>query len=101
MTGMKAYKMSLALDGLCILVSVIILYCANKELLPMGALIAGASVAFILLAAAITLFFKARRIFKQEAAVAREKLMKEQEKIEKETETEETQEESAQEPTAE
>ena len=81
MNGMKAYKLSLVLDGLCILISVIILYCANKELLPMPALIAGAVIAFGLLAGAVYLFMKARRIFKQEARVARERMEKEQEKL--------------------
>ena len=67
MDGMKAYKISLALDCACIVIAVIVLYCANKALLPMWALIAGATVAFVLLVAAVMQLLKARRCFKKEA----------------------------------
>ncbi|MCQ2288673.1 MAG: hypothetical protein MJZ74_06205 [Muribaculaceae bacterium] len=64
---MKAYKISLALDCACIVIAVIVLYCANNALLPMWALIAGATVAFVLLVAAVMQLLKARRCFKKEA----------------------------------
>ncbi len=68
MDGMKAYKLSLVLDIACIIVAAAVLYCANAQLLPTWALIAGALVACALLIAAVQQLLKARRIFKQEAA---------------------------------
>lgn len=67
MDGMKAYKRSLILDIACIIMAAAVLFCANKMLVPMGMLIAGAVVAFLLLVAAVMQLMKARRIFKQEA----------------------------------
>lgn len=67
MDGMKAYKLSLTLDCLCILIAAAVLYCANKMLLPMWALIAGAIVALALLIVAVKLLLKARKSFKQDA----------------------------------
>ncbi|MBQ0120073.1 MAG: hypothetical protein KBT13_02980 [Bacteroidales bacterium] len=64
---MKAYKLSLTLDCLCILIAAAVLYCANKMLLPMWALIAGAIVALALLIVAVKLLLKARKSFKQDA----------------------------------
>lgn len=69
MDGMKAYKMSLALDCVSIFIAVAVLYCANNNVLPVWALVAGAVVALVFLIAAIMQLRKARRIFKQEAEV--------------------------------
>lgn len=67
MDGMKAYKRSLWLDCACIAVAAVVLYCANKNLLPASVLITGAIVALVLLLLAIGQLLKARRLFKQEA----------------------------------
>ena len=67
MDGMKAYKLSLTLDCLCILIAAAVLYCANKMLLPMWALITGAVVALAFLVVAVMLLLKARKSFKQDA----------------------------------
>lgn len=91
---MKAYKKSLLLDGLCIFISVVVLYCAHKELLDMWALIVGACVAFGFLAAALVLFFKARRLFKEEAKAEQERLMKAQKEVEAQEDNEEKEETS-------
>lgn len=84
MDGMKAYKLSLALDCVCILIAVAILYCANKALLPTWGLVAGAVTALGFLVAAIILLGKARRSFKQQAQVARKQ--EDEQKEEQETE---------------
>ncbi|MBQ0069269.1 MAG: hypothetical protein KBT09_05895 [Bacteroidales bacterium] len=65
MNGFKAYKLSLAMDCVCILIAVVILYCANNALLPTWALVVGALVAFGFLIFAIMLLMVARRSFKQ------------------------------------
>ena len=71
MDGMKAYKMSLLLDCACIVIACIVLYCANKGLLPMWALITGAMIALGFLVAACALLFKARRAFKEMSQLQR------------------------------
>lgn len=82
MDGMKAYKMSLALDCVCIMIAVIVLYCANKQMFDTWVLVTGALVALGFLIAAIRLLLKARTLFKQEAQEAARQQLQQQEEEE-------------------
>lgn len=66
---MNAYKlllrMAIALDIACLAVALTILYCANRNLLPMWGLLAGALFALALICGSIYCLMAARRILKK------------------------------------
>ncbi len=85
MDGMKAYKRSLILDIAGIAVALVVLYCANSELLPVWSLVVGAVIAAALVIAAVRQLVKARRIFKQEEAQYAEQAKQEGEEEKEDT----------------
>lgn len=84
MDGMKAYKLSLALDCVCIVIAVAVLYCANKQMFDTWVLVLFALVALGFLIAAIMQLLKARKLFKQEAEEATRQQLLQQEQQEQE-----------------
>ncbi|MBR6282828.1 MAG: hypothetical protein IKR25_00840 [Muribaculaceae bacterium] len=63
--GFKLCKRALILDFACIVVSMVVLYLAHKQLLPMWGLVTGALIALALLVVSLYLNFKGRKIIKR------------------------------------
>lgn len=58
-------KRALVLDFMCIVVSMVVLFMAYKQLLPFWALVTGALVALVLLVVSMYMYFKGRKMMKR------------------------------------